>query len=83
LEQSLRVIAQENHDLEKINNFNLPLNMNKKNSSPAAASAAINTISTNSDDENFYDIGLSFIFCDFYSRFIEFFNFQTNLFIIQ
>ena len=61
LEQSLRVIAQENHDLEKIKNLNSPnISMKKNSSSPivaAAATAAVNTTSTNSDEENFYDLG--------------------------
>ena len=62
MEQSLRVIAQENHDLEKIKNLNSPnISMKKNSSSPivaaAAATAAVNTTSTNSDEENFYDLG--------------------------
>ena len=59
MEQSLRVIAQENHDLEKIKNLNSPnISMKKNSSSPiVAAAAAVNTTSTNSDEENFYDLG--------------------------
>ena len=94
LEQSLRVIAQENHDLEKIKNFNSLIDQFSiqdeqqqeikqkmlNNNSPVVN---IPSSSTNSDDENFYDIGtLAQSIVNFNnSKFILLF-FQMSLLII-
>ena len=56
LEQSLRVIAQENHDLEKITN-----NTNSVNMLALKTQASVKSSITNSDEE-FYDIGTFFFF---------------------
>ena len=90
----MRVIAQENHDLEKIKNFNSLIDQFSiqdeqqqeikqkmlNNNSPVVN---IPSSSTNSDDENFYDIGtLAQSIVNFNnSKFILLF-FQMSLLII-